>query len=78
MNDVLILWGLASSTSAIGDLIYGYVVICIFKFTPVNLLLFTLLSITGSLILAAFATIAGSFSFWIIRGDMLHITSTIP
>ena len=60
-----------TSSSAIGDLLYGYLVFCIFKFSLLNLLLFTLLSITGALILTAFATIVGSLSFWIIRGDIL-------
>ena len=60
-----------TSASAIGDLIYGYLVICIFKFSLLNLILFTFFSITGALILTAFAVIAGSLSFWVTRGEML-------
>jgi ABC-2 type transport system permease protein len=60
-----------TSSSAIGDLIYGYLVICIFQFRLINLLLFTLLSILGAIVLTAFAVIAGSISFWIVRGDIL-------
>lgn len=60
-----------TSTSALGDLLYGYLIICIFKFSIVNLILFTFFSITGALILTAFAVIVGSLSFWIIRAEAL-------
>ena len=60
-----------TSTSAIGDLIYGYVILCIFRFSPTNLLLFTVLTITGGLILTSFAIIMGSISFWIVKGDII-------
>ncbi|MDF2537289.1 MAG: hypothetical protein K0S76_310 [Herbinix sp.] len=69
-----VLLGVISSgtnTSAIGDLLYGYLIICIFRFSIVNLLLFTLFSITGALILTAFAILTGSLSFWIVKGDMI-------
>lgn len=61
----------ATSTSAIGDLIYGYLIICIFKLSFINLLLFTVLSVTGAFIMTSFAVIAGSISFWIVRGDVI-------
>lgn len=61
----------ATSSSAIGDLIYGYIVLCVFRFSIRNLLLFTLFTILGALIMTASAVIAGSISFWIVRGDML-------
>ena len=60
-----------TSSSAIGDLLYGYLVICIFRFSIVNLLLFTVLSVLGAIVLTAFSVIAGSISFWIVRGDIL-------
>lgn len=60
-----------TNTSAIGDLIYGYLVLIIFNFSIGKLLLFTVLSIFGALTLTAFSVITGSISFWIIRGDML-------
>ncbi len=60
-----------TSTSAIGDLFYGFVIFCIFKFSPVNFILFTVFTITGGLILTSFAVIAGSISFWIVKGDIL-------
>ncbi len=61
----------ATNSSAIGDIIYGYLIIIIFKFSIANLLLFTLFSILGALILTAYAIIVGSFSFWLQRSDML-------
>lgn len=61
----------STSTSAIGDLIYGYLVVGIFNFSIKNLLLFTYFSIIGALILPAFAVITGSICFWIVRSDML-------
>lgn len=75
-----------TNTSAIGDLLYGYLVFILFKFSILNLLLFTLFSILGALILTGFSVITGSISFWITRGDLLadninHITilfSTYP
>jgi ABC-2 type transport system permease protein len=64
----------ASNSSAIGDLIYGYLVIIIFRFSISNLVLFTLFILLGALIMTAFGVITGSISFWIQRGDMLSDT----
>ena len=61
----------ASSTSAIRDLIYGYLLVILFHGSISKLLLFTYFTITGAIILAAFAVLVGSISFWIVRGDML-------
>ncbi len=61
----------ATNSSAIGDLIYGYLVLIIFNFSITNLLLYTLFSILGALIMTAFIVISGSISFWITRGDMI-------
>ena len=46
-----------TSSSAIGDLIYGYIIIIIFKFSFVNLILFTLFSVIGAIILISGAII---------------------
>ncbi|HWT74988.1 MAG TPA: ABC-2 family transporter protein, partial [Mobilitalea sp.] len=54
-----------SSISAIGDVIYGYLIIGIFNFSLQSLLLFTYFSIVGALILTAFAVVTGSISFWL-------------
>ncbi len=61
----------STSTSAIGDLIYGYLILVILHCSIADFLLFTLFSVTGAIIYSAFATITGSLSFWIVRGDML-------
>lgn len=60
-----------TNTSAIGDLIYAYVILLIFNFNVKSFLLFTYFILLGALILTAFAVLTGSISFWIIRGDML-------
>lgn len=60
-----------TNVSAIGDLVYGYLIIIIFNFSLKNLLLFTYFSVMGGLILTAFAVITGSLCFWIIRGEMV-------
>lgn len=59
------------NTSAIGDLLYGYLIIFLFHFDIRKILLYTFFTITGGIILAAFAVIAGSLSFFIVRGDIL-------
>ena len=60
--------------SAIGDILYGYVVLFISGVTPVKFLLFTLFSITGGIIITDIAILLGSLSFWIGRADMLADT----
>lgn len=60
-----------TSISAIGDLIYGYICLCLYGLTIKNLLLFTIFTITGAIILTAFTSIIGSVSFWIVKGDIL-------
>lgn len=60
-----------SSISAIGDLIYGYICIFLYGINIKNFILFTIFSITGGIIMAAFASIIGSISFWIVKGDYL-------
>lgn len=60
-----------TSISAIGDLIYGYICLAIYGITIKNLILFTIFTITGAIILTAFSSIVGSLSFWIVKGDIL-------
>ena len=60
-----------TSISAIGDLIYGYICLLIYGFSIKNFILFTLFSVTGGIILTAFASIVGSLCFWITKGDIL-------
>lgn len=61
----------ATSAPAIGDLLYGYIIILLFHRSPGKILLFTYFTITGAIILTAFAVIVGSLSFWIVKGDIL-------
>lgn len=65
-----------TTVSAIGDLFYGYICLIIYGITVGNLILFTLFSITGGIILTAFASILGSTCFWIVKGDALADTLT--
>lgn len=59
-----------TNPSAIGDLIYGYILAIIAtKFNIYYMLIFTLLTIMGALILTAFSIISGSLTFWIKKGD---------
>lgn len=46
-----------TSVSAIGDFIYGYICLCLYGITIKSFLLFTFFSITGAIILTAFASI---------------------
>ena len=60
----------ATNTSAIGDLLYGLLVFCIFCFSLERFLLFLLFTVTGAVILTAFALLMGSLSFWFVRAEM--------
>ena len=57
--------------SAIGDLLYGYICLFIYGITFQNFVLFTLFSITGGIIVSAFAVILGSLSFWLVKSDIV-------
>lgn len=57
--------------SAIGDLLYGYIMLFVFGITIENFLLFTLFMITGGLITVAIAVILGSLSFWFNKSDII-------
>lgn len=59
------------SPSALGDLLYGYIMLFIFGFSIKSFLLFTLFTITGAIILVAVAIILGSLSFWFNRTDIV-------
>jgi len=57
--------------SAIGDLIYGYICLIIYGITFKTFFFFTFFTITGAIILTAFSSILNSFSFWIVKADIL-------
>lgn len=60
-----------TSISAIGDLIYGYICLILYGLTLKNFILFTLFSITGGIIIAAFSAILGSISFWTVKSELI-------
>lgn len=57
--------------SAIGDLIYGLIVLLIYGATIKQLLLFTIFTITGGLIIVSVMIILNSLSFWINKADLI-------
>ncbi len=61
--------------SALGDILYGFIMLLIYGITPTSFLLFTLFSITGSAILTAVAVIFSSLSFWFGRVDLIANTA---
>ena len=60
--------------SALGDILYGYIILVISKVTFSKFLLFTMFSITGAIIVTDIAVILGSLSFWLGRSDMIADT----
>lgn len=62
------------STSALGDMIYGYIMLCIYGITLQNFILFTLFMICGGLILTSLTIIFSSLSFWFNKSDALAET----
>jgi len=69
-----------TSPSAIGDIIFGYLILLIMS--PGNIILFTVFTITGAIIFSAFSVIVGSLTFWLKRGDIvadrLNSLMTLP
>ena len=61
----------ATDTSAIGDFFYGMLIICIFCFSVKRFFLFLLFTVTGAVILTAFALLMGSLSFWFVRAEIV-------
>lgn len=59
------------SPSALGDLIYGYILLFISGFTFSKFILFTLFTITGGLIITSYSVILNSLSFWFKKSDVL-------
>ena len=59
------------SPSAIGDILYAYILLVVSRLTIKKFVLYTLFMITGSLILTAVAVIVGSLSFWITNSEAI-------
>ena len=62
-------------TSAIGDILYAYIILFIYGCSLPRFLLFTLFIITGGIMLTAITVILSSLSFWLNRSDI--ITETV-
>lgn len=60
--------------SALGDILYAYIMIFIYKPSVLNLLLYTFLIILGSLILTSISVILSSLSFWFNKSDIIADT----
>lgn len=59
------------SSAAIGDLIFGFAMVFFYGFSIKTFLLFTLFTITGGLIVTAFAVILGSLAFFLNNSDII-------
>ena len=57
--------------SALGDMLYGFIMLFIFGINLPRLLLFILFTITGGLLITSVAVILGSLSFWFQRSDAI-------
>lgn len=62
----------STSISAIGDVLYGVVLVCACKPGVGGFFLFLLFVMTGTLVFTAFALLLGSLSFWFVRMDILQ------
>lgn len=68
-NTLLTLATSSTRVSAIGDFLYGYVVMLIFHLNIYKLIMFTFLIILSGFIYAAFACILYSLTFWFVRSN---------
>ena len=57
--------------SAIGDLIYAYIMLVVFGINISNFIMFTFFSVMGGFVLTAIAVILGSLSFWFNKTDVV-------
>lgn len=60
--------------SAIGDIIYGYIILFIYGITLKNFILFTIFTLTGGLIMVSIIIILNSLSFWINNASLIADT----
>lgn len=60
--------------SALGDILYAYIVYFIYGFTIKGFILYTIFIILGGLILTAIAVILASLSFWFQKSDIISDT----
>ncbi len=57
--------------SAIGDIIYAYIMLFIYGFTIQRFILFTIFIVCGGIILTAISVILSSLSFWFSKTDVI-------
>lgn len=58
-------------TSAIGDILYGYIMLFIYGFSISKFALFTLFIIAGGIMMTAITVILSSLSFWLNKSDII-------
>lgn len=58
-------------TSAIGDMIYAYIMLFVYGFTIPRFVLYTIFIICGGLILTCVSVIFSSLSFWFSKSDVI-------
>ena len=63
------------TVSALGDMLYGYIMLIIYGITIKNFFVFTILSICGGLILTSISVIFSSLSFYITKADLISDTA---
>lgn len=63
-----------ADSSALGDIIYGYILLFFSGITLTKFILFTLFFITGGIIVTAISIILSSLSFWIKKSDIIAET----
>ena len=63
-----------SKISALGDLIYGYIVLLFYGITLKNFIIFTFVIICGGIIITEISVIYNSLCFWFIKADILGDT----
>lgn len=60
--------------SALGDLLYGYIMLFVYGFTISRFLLFSLFIILGGIMLTSISVILSSLSFWFNKSDIIADT----
>lgn len=60
----------STRTSAIGDVAYGLLVVCLSGFGMRKILLFLLFTVTGAVIITAFCLLMGSLAFWVVKMEV--------
>lgn len=61
--------------SALGDIIYGYIMLFIYGVTIPNFILFTLFLICGGIMITSISVIFSSLSFWFNKSDIIADTT---